>query len=56
VVSASEWDRPYRREQGAFPTQFTRDHKYWPAVGRIDNAWGDRNLVCTCPPTDDYAE
>jgi len=56
VVTASEWARPYRREQGAFPTQFTRDHKYWPAVGRIDNAWGDRNLVCTCPPTEDYGE
>ncbi|MGA2747782.1 MAG: aminomethyl-transferring glycine dehydrogenase [Verrucomicrobiota bacterium] len=42
------WDRPYSRERAAFPAPWTREHKFWPAVGRIDNVWGDRNLVCTC--------
>jgi len=50
VVCANEWVRPYPREQGAFPTSFTRAHKYWPPVGRVDNTFGDRNLVCVCPP------
>jgi glycine dehydrogenase len=47
-VISSSWDRPYPREQAAFPTDHTRAHKYWPPVGRIDNAFGDRNLICTC--------
>jgi glycine dehydrogenase len=51
-----EWDRPYSREQGCFPPGAFRVDKYWPPVNRVDNAWGDRNLVCTCPPMDDYAE
>ncbi len=55
VVTASEWNRPYTREQAAFPAGWLRDHKFWPYVGRVDNAWGDRNLVCTCPPVTDYA-
>ncbi len=42
------WNHPYSRERAAFPAPWTRDHKFWPAVGRIDNVWGDRNLVCTC--------
>jgi glycine dehydrogenase len=54
VVTATSWQRPYPREQGAFPAAWLRDHKFWPAVGRIDSAWGDRNLVCTCPPVDAY--
>ena len=49
VVSADEWDRPYSRESAAYPAEWTREHKFWPAVGRIDNVYGDRNLVCTCP-------
>ncbi|MBN1962260.1 MAG: aminomethyl-transferring glycine dehydrogenase [Deltaproteobacteria bacterium] len=49
VVSADNWDRPYSREQAAYPSAYTRIHKYWPSVGRIDNAYGDRNFVCTCP-------
>jgi glycine dehydrogenase len=42
------WERPYTRERAAFPAPSTREHKFWPSVGRIDNVWGDRNLVCTC--------
>ncbi len=45
-----EWDRKYTREQGAFPVGTRRVDKYWPAVGRIDNVYGDRHLICTCPP------
>ncbi|MAY33958.1 MAG: glycine dehydrogenase (aminomethyl-transferring) [Rhodovulum sp.] len=52
----AEWDRPYSREQGCFPAGSFRVDKYWPPVGRVDNAYGDRNLVCICPPVEDYAE
>jgi glycine dehydrogenase len=52
---ADEWDRPYSRERAAFPTAATREHKIWPPVGRIDAAFGDRNLVCVCPPVEAYA-
>ena len=45
-----DWDRPYSREQGCFPPGAFRVDKYWPPVGRIDNTYGDRNLVCNCPP------
>lgn len=51
-----DWDRPYSREQGCFPPGAFRVDKYWPPVNRVDNAYGDRNLVCTCPPMSDYAE
>jgi glycine dehydrogenase len=50
------WDRPYSREQGCFPPGAFRVDKYWPPVNRVDNAYGDRNLVCTCPPMEAYAE
>ncbi|WP_062562258.1 aminomethyl-transferring glycine dehydrogenase [Paracoccus aminovorans] len=50
------WDRAYSREQGCFPPGAFRVDKYWPPVGRVDNAYGDRNLVCTCPPLESYAE
>jgi glycine dehydrogenase len=53
---AGDWDRPYSRERGAFPAPHTRVHKYWPPVGRVDNAWGDRNLMCQCPAVEDVAE
>jgi len=52
---ADAWDRPYSRERAGFPTAATREHKVWPPVGRIDAAFGDRNLVCTCPPVEAYA-
>ncbi|RJL16613.1 aminomethyl-transferring glycine dehydrogenase [Paracoccus siganidrum] len=51
-----DWDRAYSREQGCFPPGAFRVDKYWPPVGRVDNAYGDRNLVCTCPPLEAYAE
>ena len=52
---ADDWDRPYSRERAAFPHPSTRDHKIWPPVGRLDSAYGDRNLVCVCPPVEAYA-
>ncbi len=55
VVTADEWNRPYSRERAAFPTPETRDHKSWPTVGRIDGAYGDRNLIC-CIPMAAYTE
>jgi glycine dehydrogenase len=54
MVAASEWDRPYSREQAAFPAEWVKEHKFWPHVGRIDEAFGDRNLICTCPPMERY--
>jgi glycine dehydrogenase len=53
-VIADGWDRPYPRERAAYPTQAVRQHKVWPTVGRIDSAFGDRNLVCSCPPVEAY--
>jgi glycine dehydrogenase len=55
TVVANNWDRPYTREQAAFPVPGLRQRKAWPTVSRIDNAFGDRNLVCTCPPVEDDA-
>jgi len=55
VVSDS-WQHSYSREQAAFPVEWVREHKFWPAVGRVESAYGDRNLVCSCLPTDAYAE
>ncbi len=54
-VCATEWAHPYRREQAAFPAPWVRERKFWPAVGRIDNVWGDRNLFCTCPSVESVA-
>lgn len=53
AVSSAAWDHPYSRQTAAYPAPWTKEHKFWPSVGRIDNAYGDRNLVCTCPPPDD---
>ena len=53
-VLTSQWDRPYTREQAAFPAPWTRERKFWPSVGRIESAYGDRNLVCACPPVEAY--
>jgi glycine dehydrogenase len=51
-----DWNRPYTREQGCFPPGAFRVDKYWPPVGRVDNVYGDRHLVCICPPVESYAE
>jgi glycine dehydrogenase len=53
-VVASDWSHPYTREQAAFPLPFVRQHKFWPPVARIDNPYGDRNLICVCPPIETY--
>ena len=55
AVVADDWPHKYPREQAAYPAAWLRDHKFWPAVGRIDNPYGDRNLVCACPPMDTYS-
>ena len=55
VVTATAWDRPYTREEAAFPAPWLRAWKYWPTVGRVDNPYGDRNLVCTCDSVKSYA-
>jgi glycine dehydrogenase len=54
VVTSNDWDRSYSRQQAAFPASWVQENKFWPAVGRVDNAFGDRNLVCTCPSVEDF--
>ncbi len=54
AITQDEWDRPYSRQRAVFPTHATREYKSWPTVGRIDGAYGDRNLVCVCPPIEAY--
>ncbi len=54
-VAGDTWDRPYGREKAAFPTTATRERKFWPSVARVESAYGDRNLVCSCPPIEEYA-
>lgn len=54
-ITADNWEFPYSREQAAFPLPYVRDRKFWATVGRIDQAGGDRNLICTCPPLEAYA-
>ncbi|MCB0070783.1 MAG: aminomethyl-transferring glycine dehydrogenase [Caldilineaceae bacterium] len=56
VIAGDDWDRPYSREVAAFPAPWVVESKFWPAVGRIDNVYGDRHLVCTCLPLEAYAE
>jgi len=55
-IASERWDRSYSREQAAFPAEWTREHKFWPAVARIDNVYGDRNLFCSCPPVEEFSE
>jgi glycine dehydrogenase len=55
-VMADEWNHSYSREEAAYPAEWTRDHKFWPYVRRVNNAYGDRNLVCACPPMEAYAQ
>ena len=54
AVTADDWPHPYSRQQAAYPVPGLRDFKFWPAIARIDNVAGDRNLVCTCPSIEDY--
>jgi len=55
MIAADAWSHPYSREQAAFPVPGLRDYKFWPAVGRIDNVYGDRNPVCTCVGMENYS-
>ncbi|MCH7976040.1 MAG: aminomethyl-transferring glycine dehydrogenase subunit GcvPB, partial [Bacteroidetes bacterium] len=55
-VVSDDWTHPYSREQAAYPAPWTREAKFWPFTGRVDNAFGDRNLVCSCPPVEEYVE
>jgi glycine dehydrogenase len=55
MIAAETWNRPYTREQGAFPAPWLKEHKFWPATGRIDNVFGDRNPVCTCAGMEAYS-
>jgi glycine dehydrogenase len=54
VVLADKWERPYPRSVAAYPLEYLRKTKFWPSVSRLDDAYGDRNLMCTCPPLDSY--
>jgi glycine dehydrogenase len=57
LITADKWDLPYSREKAAYPISYLRNgNKFWASVGRVDNAHGDRNLICTCPPIEEYAE
>jgi glycine dehydrogenase len=56
MLAAENWNRPYTREQACFPVKWLHDHKFWPAVGRIDNVFGDRNLICSCVGMEAYSE
>jgi glycine dehydrogenase len=56
MLLASDWHHDYAREEAAYPVASLRDGKYWPPVARVDNAYGDRHLVCSCPPMEDYVD
>jgi glycine dehydrogenase len=56
VVTADEWTRPYSRQKAAYPLPFVKEAKFWPSVSRVDNAYGDRNLVCSCLPMEEYVK
>ena len=55
IITADKWDRPYSRQKAAYPLAFVKEAKFWPAVSRIDNAYGDRNLMCSCLPIESYS-
>ena len=56
MLTADEWDLPYSRQEAAFPLDYVKDNKFWPSVRRVDDAYGDRNLICTCAPIEAYLE
>ena len=55
-VTADDWNRAYTRDQAAYPSPWTREFKFWPAVSRIDAPYGDRNLICACPPPEAFTQ
>ena len=54
MLTANDWDYNYSRENASFPKSYLRDNKFWPSVRRVDEAYGDRNLICSCPPIEIY--
>ncbi|MGI9552514.1 MAG: aminomethyl-transferring glycine dehydrogenase, partial [Aurantibacter sp.] len=56
LVTSDNWDFPYSRQKAAFPLRYITENKFWPSVRRVDDAYGDRNLICTCTPIEAYAE
>ena len=53
---SDNWEHSYSREKAAYPADWLKDYKYWPTVSRVDNAHGDRNLICSCPPIETYSK
>ena len=53
-IAGDEWSHPYSRKAAAYPIDYIRENKFWPAVARVNNTYGDRNLVCSCPPIESY--
>jgi glycine dehydrogenase len=56
VITADVWTKPYSRTSAAYPLEWVRDNKFWPTASRVDDAYGDRNLVCACEPIDSYMD
>tara|TARA_B100001778_G_C18095908_1_gene409496 strand:- start:40 stop:552 length:513 start_codon:yes stop_codon:yes gene_type:complete len=56
IITADEWKRPYSRTNAAYPIEWVRNNKFWPTVSRVDDAYGDRNLICTCAPIENYMD
>ena len=56
MITADKWELPYSRSAAAFPLKYVREDKFWPSVRRVDDAYGDRNLICTCAPIESYIE
>jgi glycine dehydrogenase len=56
AAMSETWDRPYSRETAVFPAAWTKEHKFWPPVSRVNDVHGDRNLICSCPPLEAYAD
>ena len=54
AVIVGEWSHPYSRQTAAFPLPYVAEHKFWPSVGRVDDVYGDKNLICSCPSIDNY--
>jgi glycine dehydrogenase len=56
MITANKWDFPYTRQEAAFPLEYIKNNKFWPSVRRVDDAYGDRHLICTCAPIEDFIE
>jgi glycine dehydrogenase len=54
MITSSDWNYNYSREDASFPKSYLKNNKFWPSVRRVDEAFGDRNLICSCPPIDSY--